>query len=553
MRDMAKELKKSKKSDESGRKEDPLPRLFGTMKAVASTLELDGVLESIVKGLTSVLKTDVCSLRLLDEKRENLVLEASYGHTDEYIKAKKSVRFGKTLAGLALQTKSPVYIENVQKDPRYMRPDLAKKENLLSFLSVPLLARDRELGVLNVYTKKARHFSKGEMMFLSAFADQAAIAIDNARTFEEAKLRGRELAALNNVASAISSILSVNEVLRIVAQKVAMIAGSHRCTIFLYDPKTGRLSPSMSQFASGMKDRRLWDLFKSKELQADDFLPCLKDLRRRRQPIFLDISSVSPGMREQWFEPFGIKHIGIISLISKEEIIGILMIDSVQEEYKITAEQLRVAEAIASQASSAIENARLFEELHTSYLPTLRITTAILDAKDAYTGGHSEKVMEYSVKVAHRLAISREEMKIIEYASLLHDIGKVDIPADILLRKPGKLSPDEWIILKSHSQMGADIVEQIDFLKDLAPIILHHHESYDGTGYPDRLMADEIPVGSRVINVVDSYLAMISDRPYHSAMSKENAMAVLRKSSGTQCDPEITKIFLSILKAEESI
>ena len=200
----------------------------------------------------------------------------------------------------------------------------------------------------------------------------------------------------------------------------------------------------------------------------------------------------------------------------------------------------------ASQATIAIENAKLYEQAKNGYFNTIKTLSNIIDAKDSHTFGHSERVMQQSVAIASELKLSEEQKEKLKYASLLHDIGKIGIDVG-LLRKPSKLNEEEWRTMILHPVLGSGIIEQIDFLKDLAPIILRHHERYDGKGYPGKLKREKIPLEARILAITDAYECMVSDRPYRKALSLQKAKQELLKNSGTQFDPQIVKAFLRVI------
>ena len=179
-------------------------------------------------------------------------------------------------------------------------------------------------------------------------------------------------------------------------------------------------------------------------------------------------------------------------------------------------------------------------------LATITVLIKLIEMKDPYTEGHSEKVSMWSEIVARNLGLNKKEQEEIKLAARLHDIGKISIP-DRILNKPGRLNKEEYAEVKKHPGLGADILSNIDRLKEVSRIIRHHHEWYNGEGYPDGLVGEKIPLGSRIINVVDAYQAMISNRPYRKAFPKEKAIAELKRGAGTQFDPEIVRVFIEIL------
>ena len=204
---------------------------------------------------------------------------------------------------------------------------------------------------------------------------------------------------------------------------------------------------------------------------------------------------------------------------------------------------IRILDKARAHRDLVRENRRLQE----NSLNVLRTMVNVLEHRDAYTAGHSQRVTEITVAVAMDLELAEEEVKTLRLAGLIHDIGKIGIE-DHILRKPGRLDEEEYRIIKSHPEKAVRIVEPLDFLKDTIPIILHHHERYDGDGYPAGLAADNIPLGSRIISIADTFDAMTSSRAYRRARSSGEAFDELLRCRGSQFDPEIVDLFVNISK-----
>ena len=199
---------------------------------------------------------------------------------------------------------------------------------------------------------------------------------------------------------------------------------------------------------------------------------------------------------------------------------------------------------VASLCSMAIDNATMLERVRKDYLNTIKTLAKVIDANDPYTRGHCDKVMKYSILICRKLKLPARSVSAIKTASLLHDIGKIGIDISII-RKPGKLTPEDWEKVKMHPEIGAKIVGQVGFLNEVVPIIRYHHERFVGGGYPDPKRSGlNIPLGARIIAVADAFDAMTSDRPYRKALPKEEAMAELKRCSGSQFDPEVVRAFL---------
>ncbi len=193
---------------------------------------------------------------------------------------------------------------------------------------------------------------------------------------------------------------------------------------------------------------------------------------------------------------------------------------------------------------------KLYMELRDAYFDSIAALASALDASDPYTRGHSDRVTEYAKKVARAMGLSEREIESIEFAGRLHDIGKIGIDRSIL-RKRSRLNDREYREMQKHPNMGAEIAGKLKFLKKAEGYVSHHHERYDGLGYPDGIKGEEIPVGARILGVVDAFDAMTSDRPYRPALPIEVAIQELHKGLGKQFDPEIVKVFIELINNGE--
>ena len=192
------------------------------------------------------------------------------------------------------------------------------------------------------------------------------------------------------------------------------------------------------------------------------------------------------------------------------------------------------------------ENHRLIAALERGYLDTIRALASAIDAKDPYTRGHSERVATLSVEIGRELGLAGPALLALEYAGVLHDIGKIGVPEQ-LLRKPDRLTPEELTLVRSHAVVGAEIVEGISFLREAEPAIRHHHERWDGGGYPDGLKGDAIPLIARIVNAADTWDACTSERPYQRAYSAPEVVAILAKLREQQIDPSVHDAILKVL------
>jgi len=169
--------------------------------------------------------------------------------------------------------------------------------------------------------------------------------------------------------------------------------------------------------------------------------------------------------------------------------------------------------------------------------------SSALDAKDKYTAGHSRRVMEYAAGIARNMGVQEKDIERLKMSALLHDIGKIGVP-DAILYKETRVSDKEYAVIKKHPEIGANILKAIDAFKDLVPVVYHHHERFDGMGYPNGIYGEQIPLHSRIIAVADSFDAMTSTRPYRKALNSEAALLEIELNRGRQFDPTVSDIFL---------
>lgn len=246
------------------------------------------------------------------------------------------------------------------------------------------------------------------------------------------------------------------------------------------------------------------------------------------------ISAMSRGAYDYVSKPFKLAEVGII-------------VDKAIDKRKLTLENREYQRELEIKVAERTEELKkALDELDMTYLRTLESLATALDMRDEETQGHSVRVLQYAMKLAELLGIKEQsKLKTLEYGSLLHDIGKIGIP-DSILKKPSKLNEKEWEIMRTHPEAGYKILSNIKFLEEASMIVLHHHENYDGTGYPDKLKKNEIPLAARIFSVADALDAMTSHRSYREALSFKEAKEELKLYSGTRFDPEVIEAFFSL-------
>ena len=256
-------------------------------------------------------------------------------------------------------------------------------------------------------------------------------------------------------------------------------------------------------------------------------------------------------------EPYFKKSFMIAPVVFKgasyqKEILGALIVCDKKSQRPFTEKEKEFLTNIARVSAVVIKNSQLNEQMQEDYIKTISALALALDARDPYTRWHSENVTKYSVEIAKAMGLNLSYVETVRRAALLHDIGKIGI-SDRILLKEGKLTDEEYEQIKLHPVKGERIIRSLPFLKEVASLVRHHHERYDGKGYPDGISGKKIEVGAMILAVADSFDAMTSDRPYRKALSLEEAINQLKANKGKQFSPVIVDCFLKVIENNPSI
>ena len=524
--------------NDSKRKLEYLSTLYQVGSSVSKTLNISKLFDTILQQVQEVMDVENCSLMALDPLNNELSLDAAIGLPSNMV-GQVQVPMGEGIAGWVAQNKQSVLLRDISKDSRFANHSGRMDYKTRSVLSVPILHHDELLGVLNVNNKRSGDaFIEDDLNLLQGISGQISQAIANANLHEMTDMQVAELSLIQELGKAINSSLDLDSVLNYFIDMTSRITESDQATLMLFNDMSNELYVEVHR---GFEDQAIED-FRLKI--GEGIAGRAAELRK---PIRIENTGESSNYKQLPLAG-GNKDFTLISapLINKDNLVGVINCERLlSKKGPFTLENLDLLETLASQASIAIENARLYHNLLNVYLETIRSLAAAIDAKDSYTHGHSRRVTDLSVGIAQEMKLPRTEVDTIRHASLLHDVGKIGISEQILL-KPGKLTDDEFETIKAHPHIGAGILNSIEFLKNVCEIIKYHHERYDGRGYPDHLEGEKIPLGARIICVADSFDAITSQRPYRKPLTFDEATAEIVRCGGTQFDPEVVKAFVSL-------
>ncbi len=394
-------------------------------------------------------------------------------------------------------------------------------------------------GTLEVAIKALKMGAQGFLLkpfTIDELRTAVADALEKTLLLNE-NIRMRALMPLFEVNKEIISETDTKRLLGLITGVVVRETRADRAFLFLYDEQAGSITMETHH---GFPLEFIHD-FKEKHVHT-----LMSLLRNEKKPVLVVPGAEVPAGFEEIPGVRGFSNI-YTPLSVRGSHIGVIGLSRSASERPFSLSDLELVSVLSGQAAVAIENARLYEKLQQSYLSTIVTLSGIAESKDFYTDKHMKDISEFAVEIARRLGLPDAEVEHIRMAALLHDLGKISVPDDIL-KKPGKLTAEEMAVIRNHPARGAKMLEAIEPLREAREIILHHHEYFDGSGYPDGLKGKDIPLGARIIAVADAFDAMTTNRPYRKALPMDKVLQELRDFSGRQFDPAIVEILLSILR-----
>ncbi len=414
----------------------------------------------------------------------------------------------------------------------------------LNLLMVPMIVNNQINGVALVARDLSLPpLSGAEITLVEDIVSNASLAANYSVLFDESLDLSVEMGkrvdiifALDEINKAISSSLSREKILATAIQNIERII--HCELVVLLGEEKGALSVMAShgvsvglpaEIEAGSQPDMIGSCAYKAFTKGESCY--VNSLRARKRLAHLDRLLCQSGMQS----------LLAIPMISKEKLIGVLLLGDMDAD-RFLQDDVFAVEKIAGQIAVALTNAKLYEDLENLFIGTVASLANAIDAKSAWTKGHSERVMRLAGDLASGLGLDDETVERIRIGGLLHDIGKIGI-IEALLEKPEKIAEDDFPPMRLHPEKGVAILAPIEQLKGVLPGILHHHEKYNGTGYPDRLKGEDIPIEARVIAVADAFDAMISVRPYKSAFTLGEALQELQRSAGTHFDPAVVDCF----------
>lgn len=411
-----------------------------------------------------------------------------------------------------------------------------------SILSV--IDRVRTLSMGRNFKEKISVAHDDELKDLAgAFNRLTADLEKRVRELECSKRLTREL--FQEIGAALVTTRKIDSLLRVVVQSVKKVLGAKTSFVALYDAEDGGFK--LKAYSGSQVE------LKENMLIADDRGVLGMAINARRTIIVrndgTDIDRLKSGE-----EMINYRSIICVPIIEKNKLMGVLGVCDTEDSQIVGSDDIYLLENIASHIATSIENYYLNRDIEETYYQTLLTLARIVEAKDPYSAGHLERVGGYVEMMAERLNLDEASRKILRGGAVLHDLGKVGI-SDQMLRKTGEFSRDEHEMIKQHSIIGENILKPLHSMSKLSSLVRHHHEMYDGSGYPDGLKGENIPLLSRILTIADIYDALTSDRPYRKAMKKEDVFKLMREYAGTKLDPKLVDVFLATItdKGEDAI
>jgi diguanylate cyclase (GGDEF)-like protein/excisionase family DNA binding protein len=500
---------------------------------LSSSLRLDDVLYLTASRLCEVARASRCDIHRVDDDALVLVASVSDGRSETKEIGRRTSLGDRPAAGEAVATSAPVLTESpdhalLGASQRRVLHELGETR----LLTAPLVSKGRVIGVIELIGgERRRGLLPDETDAVEAICRVAALAIDNADLVRDLERRGRETALLNEIATSSGASLDLSKISAASLGTLRQLISFERGTITALG-EDGRYECAYTTGDETGPDGLDHDI---------DTPEDLRERALRERLVAFDLPRAKGGAA-------GFTSVLMAALVADDELVGTLRLETSGPD-AFTGEDRSLLDRVATQLALAIKNAALYARVTEVHHSNLRALSGALNAKDYYTLGHAARVAAYTALLARELGWDHDFLRRVEEAAYLHDIGKIAV-SDRVLLKPSRLNPHEWELMRQHPIFSSQIIQPL-FEEDLVAGVRHHHERYDGTGYPDGLSGDDIPLLARVMCVVDSYDAMSLRRPYRSAHSYDECVEELRRCAGTHFDPAVVAAFLRVLAGLE--
>jgi len=504
------------------------------------------MLNTLVYASAKIMESTSCTVMVMDKLMEKVSLAAQYGWPEETFEDLSGI-LSSPLIQRSITRGDPVTISNIDRDAPILRKVLVSPE-INSFFAYPMIIEGKTIGFLTLSHENPYYPSNEEISASQLLAERAATALDNTRLFEETNHNLMQVQALHLIDQAITSSVDLNFILNILLEKTRSQLGVDASAVLIFDANTQILNYAAS---IGFHTSAL----QSTHLMLGQSYAGMAGLNKQIIHVDQMRTHKSDFLRSPYFKSEGFEVYYGVPLLAKDQLKGVLEIFH-RSTLEVTPDWMSFLDAFAGQAAIAIDNAQLVSELKSSnnelvlaYDTTIMGWSSALDLRDHETEGHTQRVTKATLRLAQAMGVNEADLVQIRRGSLLHDIGKMPIPDEILL-KPGPLNDEEWAVMRQHPANARKLLSSIAYLKPALNIPYYHHESWDGSGYPEGISGEDIPLEARIFSVVDVWDALRSKRRYRDAWTDEKVRAYLRAQSGKQFDPRVVKIFEELINTE---
>jgi len=463
----------------------------------------------------------------------------------ESITKEITFKSGIGLPGRVWASNKPLWILNVIEDNSFPRFKYALKDGLHGACGFPIVYENNVIGVMDFFSRSIRPFDNDMLDMMAAMGHQIGMFLARQQMYEQMEKQLNHISVLMEIDRAIASSLDLKVISSIFAEKAIKHLQADAIDILLYNQYAQKFS---FMYGSGFLKQ------KEKQLILNSSTDLCGKMLLKNEPVFISnlrdediICTRSQLAQEEGF----VSYYGM-PIISKGRLIGVIEF-FFRKQFKPESEWVDFVNSLSLQLAIAIDNALLYEntlrvqsELLQAYNSTIEGWAYALDLRDKETEGHSRRVTLMTVQIAQHVGMDEEEIAHVYRGALLHDIGKLGIPDNILL-KPSQLTEEEWVIMRKHPVYAYEMLSPILYLKQAIDIPYCHHERWDGTGYPRGLKGNQIPLAARIFSIADTYDAMRYDRPYRKGLSKEEIVNNIISGAGKHYDPELVKVFIKML------